>query len=108
MSDVSAALAMLRTFNDSATYKGIITTIRVSTKLGKLTLDEIESELGIEARDIDAESKVESGFGASDICRALIVEEPIIHMKGAGSNMLIRDPKRRLASFPRRRETRKI
>ena len=45
MSDVSVALAMLRTFNDSATYKGIITTIRVSTKLEELTLDEIESKM---------------------------------------------------------------
>jgi hypothetical protein len=58
MSDVSVALAMLRTFNDPATYKGIITTTPVSTKLEKLTLDEIESELVIEARDIDVESKV--------------------------------------------------
>jgi len=32
MSDVSVVLAMLRTFNDSATYKGIIATIRVSAK----------------------------------------------------------------------------
>ena len=66
MSDVSVALAMLRTFNDSATYKGIITTIRVSAKLEELTLDEIESKMVIEARDIDVESKVESGFGASE------------------------------------------
>jgi hypothetical protein len=66
MSDVSVALAMLRTFNDSATYKGIITTIRVSAKLEELTLDEIESTMVIEARDIDVESKVESGFGASE------------------------------------------
>jgi hypothetical protein len=42
MCDVSVALAMLRIFNDSATYKGVITTIRVSTKLEELTLDEIE------------------------------------------------------------------
>jgi hypothetical protein len=66
MSDVSVALAMLRTFNDSATYKGIITTSRVSAKLEELTLDEIESKMVIEARDIDVESKVESGFGASE------------------------------------------
>jgi hypothetical protein len=66
MPDVSVALAKLRTFNDSATYKGIITTIRVSAKLEELTLDEIESKMVIEARDIDVESKVESGFGASE------------------------------------------
>jgi len=36
------------------------------------------------------------------------VEEPIIHLKRAGSNILKRDPKRRLASFPKRRATRKI
>jgi hypothetical protein len=53
-------------FNDSATFKGIITTIRVSTKLEELTLDEIESKMVIEARDIDVESKVESGFRASE------------------------------------------
>jgi hypothetical protein len=29
---------------------------------------------------------------------ALIVEEPIIHLKGAGSNILTRNPKRRLAN----------
>jgi hypothetical protein len=62
MSDVSVALAMLRTFNNSATYKGIISTIRVSAKLEELTLDEIESKMVIEARDIDVESKEESGF----------------------------------------------
>jgi len=67
MCDVSVALAMLRIFNDSATYKGVITTIRVSTKLEELTLDEIESKMVIEARDIDVESKVESGFGASAV-----------------------------------------
>ena len=66
MSDISVALAMLRTFNDSTTYKGIITTIRLSAKLEELTLDLIESKMVIEARDIDLESKVESGFGASE------------------------------------------
>ena len=65
MSYVSVALAMLRTFNDSATCKEIITTIPVITKLAELTLDEIESKMVIEARDIDMESKLESGFGAS-------------------------------------------
>jgi hypothetical protein len=38
----------------------------------------------IEARDIDVESKVESGFTASEHRRALIVEKTIIHLKGAG------------------------
>jgi len=65
MSDVSVALAMLRTFNDSATYKGIISNTRVSTKLEELNLDEIESKLVIEARDIDEESQVESGVISS-------------------------------------------
>jgi len=46
MSDVSVSLAMLRTFNDSATYKGIITSLRVSAKLEELTLDVIESKSG--------------------------------------------------------------
>jgi hypothetical protein len=32
LSDVTVALTMLRTFNDSATYKGIIATIPVSAK----------------------------------------------------------------------------
>jgi hypothetical protein len=108
MYDVSVALAMLRTFNDSATYKGIITTIRVSAKLEELTLDEIESKMVIEARDIDVESKAESGFGAFEHPPCLIVEELIIHLKGAGSNILTRDRKRSLASFPKRRATRKI
>jgi hypothetical protein len=50
MSNVSVALATLRNFNDSATYKGIITTTRLSAKLEKLTLDEIESKMVIGAR----------------------------------------------------------
>ena len=49
MSDVSVALAMLRALNNSAIYKGIITTFRVSTKLEEITLDEIESKMMIEA-----------------------------------------------------------
>jgi len=40
-SDIRVAFVMLRTFNDSATCKGIMTSIRVSTKLEELTLDEI-------------------------------------------------------------------
>ena len=66
MFDVSVAFAMLRTLNDSATFKGIIATIPVSTKLEELTLNEIESKMVIDAREIDVESKVESGFGASE------------------------------------------
>jgi len=66
MSDVSVVLAMSRTFNDSATYRGIITIIRLSAKLEELTLDLIESKMVIEARDIDLESKEESGCGASE------------------------------------------
>jgi len=34
------------------------------------------------------------------------VEETIIHLKGAGSGILTKDPKRRLESFPKRRATR--
>jgi len=108
MSDVSVALAMLRTFNDSATYKGIITTIRVSAKLEALTLDEIESKMVIEARDIDVDQKWNPDSEHPNIRLALIVEELIIHLKGVGSNILTRDRKRRLASFPKRRVTRKI
>ena len=40
--------------------------LRVSAKLGELTLDEIESKMVIERRDIDVESKAEYGFGASE------------------------------------------
>jgi len=57
------ALAMLRSFNDSATYKGGITAIWVSTKLEEFTLDEIESKVVVETRDIDLDSNLESGFG---------------------------------------------
>ena len=59
------SLSVFRTFNDSATYRGIITTIQVSAKLQELTLDDIESKMVVEARDIDVQSKVEFGFGAS-------------------------------------------
>jgi len=59
------SLSVFRTFNDSATYRGIITTIQVSAKLQELTLDDIESKMVVDARDIDVESKLESGFGAS-------------------------------------------
>ena len=62
----------------------------------------------IEARDIDVESKVESGFGASEHPPCPHLEELIIHLKGAGSKILTRDRKRRLASFPKRRAIRKI
>jgi len=98
MTDVSVALAMLRTFNDSATYKGIITTIRVSAKLEELTLNEIESKMVIEARDIHVESKKwnPDSEHPNIIRRALIVEEQIIHLKGAGSNILTRVRKSRL------------
>jgi hypothetical protein len=65
MSDVSVGLAMLRTLNDSAIYQGIITTIRVSNKLEELALDEIEFKMVVGACDIDLESKLGSGFGAS-------------------------------------------
>ena len=44
---------LLCTFKDSAVYKEIISTIRVNTKLEELTLDEIESEMVVEARDFD-------------------------------------------------------
>ena len=37
----------------------------MSAKLEELTLDEIESKMVIETRDIDVEYKVESAFGAS-------------------------------------------
>ena len=75
---------MLRTFKDSATYNGIFTTIRVSTKLEELTLPEIQSKMVIEARDIDMESKLESGLGqfTHPLCHA--VEKPINHQKRVG------------------------
>jgi hypothetical protein len=107
MSDVSVALAMLRPFNDSATYKGIIATIRVSAKLEELTLDEIESKMVIETRDIDVSQNWNPDSEHPNIRRAFIVEE-LIHLKGPGSNILTRDRKRRLVSFPKRRDTRKI
>ena len=66
MSDLSVTLAMLRIVNDSATYNGIFTTVRVGTRLQELTLDEIESKMVVETRDIDLQSKLESGIGASE------------------------------------------
>jgi hypothetical protein len=80
----------------------------VSAKFEELTLDEIESKMLIEARDIDVESKWNPDSEHPNIRRALSAEELIIHLKGAGSNILTRDRKRRLASFPKRRATRKI
>jgi len=44
MSDVSVALAMARTFNDSATCKKIITTILVMTQFQELTLTRLNSK----------------------------------------------------------------
>ena len=35
----------------------------------------------VEARDIDLQSKLESGSEHPNIHRALIVEEPIVHLK---------------------------
>jgi hypothetical protein len=102
ISDVSVVIAILRTFNDSAAYKGIITTIRMNTKLEELTLDEIETKMVIDARDIDVESKVGSAEHPN-ICRALIMEEPIIHLKGAESNILTRDPKQKTGKFPKKK-----
>ena len=69
--------------------------IRLSTKLEELNLDEIESKMVIEARNIDVESRWNLDSEHPNIRRALIVEEPIIHLKGAESNIPIRDPKRR-------------
>ena len=65
MSDVSVALAMLGTFKDSETYKEIITTIRVSTELEEIILDEIESGMVVEARDTDFDSKLKSEHNLS-------------------------------------------
>jgi hypothetical protein len=39
----------------------------VISRLEELTLDEIESEMAVEARDMDLESELESGYGASAI-----------------------------------------
>jgi hypothetical protein len=72
-----------------------------------LTLDEIESKMVIEARDIDVESKVNSDSKHLNIRRALSLEESIIHLKGASSNILTRD-KKRLSSFPKRSAARKM
>jgi hypothetical protein len=58
--------------------------IRLSTKLEELNLDEIESKMVIEARNIDVESRWNLDSEHPNIRRALIVEEPIIHLKGDG------------------------
>ena len=100
MSDVSVALAMLRTFSDSATYKGIITAIRERTWLEELSIDDIESEMLVEARDIDL-SNLESGFGASGHPLCPHCGGPIIHQKGAGSSITTKDPKKKTAKFLR-------
>ena len=38
-----------------------------------------------------------------NIHRALTVEEPIIHLKGAGSSILTRDPKKKTGKFPKKK-----
>jgi hypothetical protein len=67
-----------------------------------LTLDEIESKMVIEARDIDLESKVKPDSKHLNILRALNLEESIIHLKGASSNILTRD-KRKTVKFPKKK-----
>ena len=63
-----------------------MTTIPVNTKLEKVALDEIESKLVVEARDIVPESKLK-GFRASNI-----------HLEGAEQTSS-QEIQKRLASF---------
>ena len=57
----------------------------------------------IEARDIDVESKWNPDSEHPIIRFGIIVEEPIIHLKGAGSSILTRDPKKKTGKFPKKK-----
>jgi len=77
--------------------------------LKEVTLDEIESEMAVKARDVDL--GVEAGIRIQNIgtpAVALILEEQIIHEKGVGSSILTKYPKRRQASFDKRRLTQRF
>ena len=103
MSDVNVALAILRTFNDSATYKGIIITIRVSTKLKEVVPDEIEPKMMVKARDIDMKSKLESCFGACGHLQSPHCGRTDHAPERCWIKYFHKRRKRRLESFPRRR-----
>jgi hypothetical protein len=65
----------------------------MSAKLEELTLDEIESRMVFEARDIDVESKVEYGFGAFE-------HPPCPHC--GRTNHPHKRPKKKTGKFPKK------
>ena len=87
MSDVSVALCNVADLQRLSNPQGNHHYDSSEFKLEKLTLDEIETKMVVEAHYIDVESKLESGFGASGHPPAFIVEEPITQAKGAGLSM---------------------
>ena len=74
----------------------------MSTKLEELTVDEIESKMVVETRDIDLESKQKSGFEASEHPPRPHCGRTNHHPKGAESNILTRDLKGRQANFSKK------
>jgi hypothetical protein len=54
------------------------------SQVPKLDLDEIESKMVVEARDMDLKSKLESGLGGSAHQLAHAVEKPMIYQKSTG------------------------
>jgi len=107
-SDFGVALAMLRNINDSATYEGIITTIRVSTNLEELTLDEIESKMMVETRDIDLGSKRGSGFVASERLPCLHCGRTNHSPESCWIKYHHKKTKKETGKFPKKRTTRNI